>query len=210
MSADEGACPGEQEALAIPNRRKRLGSRLAEYATTTTAVVNIITIVGVCGGLYQFMDQGAGKRTEQSIQLVNVWETEKYKDKYERIQSKISKILDELPADQKTFLTSSQDYSRAAAFGNIGKRAVTLDGQNLTDDIEGLFYYFNKTAICIEYSMCSKSASNAFLFETAKSFWVYFNWYAHDRRDRGYEGFASEAEKFATGQLKPRWFSLFD
>lgn len=190
--------------------KKRLGTRLAEYVPATTAVVNIIAIVGVCGGLYQFMDQGAAKRTEQSIQLVNVWETEKYKDKYERIQTEIFKILDELPADQKTFLTSSSDGARAAAFGNIGRRAITVDGQVMTSDVEDLFYYFNKTAICIEYSMCSKSASNAFLFETARSFWVYFDWYARDRRDHGYEGFASEAEKFATGQLKPRWFSWFD
>lgn len=210
MSADESASPGGEEVLTTPNRRKQLGTRLAEYVPATTAVVNLIAIVGVCGGLYQFMDQGAGKRTEQSIQLVNVWETDKYKDKYERIQSEISKILDGLPADQKAFLTSSQDYSRVAAYGNIGRRAVTLDDQKMTDDIEDLFYYFNKTAICIEYSMCSKSASDAFLFETAKSFWVYFSWYARDRRDRGYESFASEAEKFATGQLRPRWYSLFD
>lgn len=172
------------------------------WASATTILFNVLTAVAICAGFYQFNQQLEAKRTEQSIALLDLWEKDKFREKYDLLRRSVAAQLTDLEPADKTYLISGDLKGIVLAKYNIGKKALA-EANHDTSSVEDIFYFLNKVAICIENSMCSRRASSAFLYETASSFWMYFGWYAENQRSQGYDGFAIAAERFARGHLLP-------
>lgn len=198
-----GSTPSSDHLNAVVTHTWR--RHLKSLVPVTTVAVNVIVIAGVCGGLYQYLDQGAAKRTEQTIQLVNKWDEAGYKDRFERLQDSVSRSLGNLSSSEKQFMLSASSRDGERIAWNIGKNSIDNDR---VKDVDEIFYFLNKLSICIEYSMCSRSASDAFLYESARSFWAYFGWFAEERRRQGYVYYGVDAERFARGELKPSIFQI--
>jgi hypothetical protein len=187
-------------AVSILNKaRSDPGSALA-------ALANLATAFGIVFAIVQYSEQVDERRTEQSLQYTTTWEDAKYLGRYEDLQTQISTLLSSRSQAEIDFIKKSEPRAAQMATDNIARKAIGALGPNGSQDVEQLFYFFNKISICVNYSLCSEKATDVFFYDTASTFWAYFQWYAIEKRSAGYPDYARELEKYLAHDPNEAWY----
>jgi hypothetical protein len=165
-------------------------------ASFLAAAANVATAAGIIFAVVQYRGQAEATRTQQSLEYIEKWEDGGYLNDYEMLQSKLTEILNGLTLAERKFVDSAPASGKRTANANVGRATVGAIGEKGQETVDKLFYFFNKIAICVNYSLCSKSATDVFFREAVESFWIYFGWYAEEKRRTGYPTFAREIETY--------------
>jgi len=176
-------------ANILNNLRMSPGGFLAALANTATAA-------GIFFAVIQYNNQVEAGRTERTMDYISKWEDGNYLARYEALQAKIFGILKKRTPEEIQFLKVSPNETRRLAEENMGRRALDMMGTDGPKDVEQLFYFFNKISICVNYSLCSKKATNVYFRDTISSFWLYFKWYALEKQRAGYTQYGNEIENY--------------
>ncbi len=163
------------------------------------AIAGIVTIASVITVVLEYRQRGHIEQAKSSIALIDVWEDKRYKEKYEILINHIEKRLDEVDNEQIAALGKLPVDTQLTAFGKLGKQAVmgSTRVEQTKKEIDELFYFFSRLTICIKTEVCSEDVSRAYFQDPVYAFWLYFNWFAKEKRERNYAGFGSEVEEFA-------------
>jgi hypothetical protein len=161
-------------------------------------LVRFAVIFTLMFSVYQFLANQEQKRVEQTMSLVELWET---KD-YQQAQRALKDRLTALNAKYDNLLSATPSPSEEQVFRQrIGIQAMTAAGGDMpladfTDNFDRIVYFLNRLSFCVDGKLCSRDVTDAYFRDYAVSFWSYFAGYVDKQRKAGSPSFAVAIEKY--------------
>ena len=172
---------------------------LGDYADP---ILKAMLIVGVFLGAYEYLHRQQSARVEQSLTLVDEWKTDGHRDAYQRINDLVWPLYAE---SAPLIEAAASDQAQVAMiFGNLGDGVTGRDDDFASQadrDVDQIFYFFDRAALCANERICDYDVINTFLGEEARTFWLYFSRYAERRQVLGYASYGKWTERLAKGEI---------
>ena len=134
--------------------------------------------------------------------LVDEWKTDGHRDAYQRINDLVWPLYAE---SAPLIEAAASDQAQVAMiFGNLGDGVTGRDDDfaSAADrDVDQIFYFFDRAALCANERICDFDVINTFLGEEARTFWLYFSKYAERRQTLGYSSYGKWTERLAAGTI---------
>ncbi|WP_256751624.1 hypothetical protein [Mesorhizobium sp. Mes31] len=171
--------------------------RMLVYAWSGMAV-RFAVIFTLMFSIYQFLANQEQKRVEQTMSLVELWET---KD-YQQAQRALKDRLAALNAKYDNLLSANPSPTEEQVFRQrIGIEAMTASGGDMpladfSDNFDRIVYFLNRLSFCVDGNLCSRKVSDAYFRDYAVSFWSYFAGYVDKQRKAGSSTFALPIETY--------------
>lgn len=171
--------------------------RMLVYAWSGMAV-RFAIIFTLMFSIYQFLANQEQKRVEQTMSLVELWET---KD-YQQAQRALKDRLAALNAKYDNLLSANPSPTEEQVFRQrIGIEAMTPSGGDMpladfSDNFDRIVYFLNRLSFCVDGNLCSRKVSDAYFRDYAVSFWSYFAGYVDKQRKAGSPTFALPIETY--------------
>lgn len=171
--------------------------RMLVYAWSGMAV-RFAIIFTLMFSIYQFLANQEQKRVEQTMSLVELWET---KD-YQQAQRALKDRLAALNAKYDNLLSANPSPTEEQVFRQrIGIEAMTASGGDMpladfSDNFDRIVYFLNRLSFCVDGNLCSRKVSDAYFRDYAVSFWSYFAGYVDKQRKAGSPAFALPIETY--------------
>ncbi|BCG78284.1 DUF4760 domain-containing protein [Mesorhizobium sp. 113-3-3] len=161
-------------------------------------LVRFAIIFTLAFSVYQFLANQEQKRVEQTMSLVELWETKDYqqaqralKDRLAALNAKYDKLLSASPSP-----TEEQVFRQ-----RIGIEAMSASGGDMpladfSENFDRIVYFLNRLSFCVDGGLCSRKVSDAYFHDYAVSFWSYFAGYVDKQRKAGSPTFATAIEAY--------------
>lgn len=131
-------------------------------------IVGVVLAVGTgISGLYQYMNKLEADRAEETLKMIDSWETRGYREDFNALRVEVVAFLDAVPdAEMRTAQQS------AKASENLkGKLYRDVVGSaSARKRFDNIVYYFNRLGLCIEARLCSKRTARIFFDDTLENF----------------------------------------
>ncbi|CAN7340485.1 hypothetical protein LJR234_002024 [Mesorhizobium amorphae] len=189
--------PSSHEIKKEPNPFTDRDWRMLVYAWSGL-LVRLAIIFTLMFSIYQFLANQDQKRVEQTMALVELWET---KD-YQQAQRALKDRLAALNAKYDKLLSANPTPTEEEVFRQrIGIEAMTAEGGDMpladfSDHFDRVVYFLNRLSFCVEGKLCSQKVADAYFRDYAVSFWSYFAGYADKQRKAGSSTFALPIETY--------------
>lgn len=209
MAEEEIDAPTERQS-----RSRLMLSGIADHARDINAILSplgkaVIFVTLILGG-YQYLYTQHEARVARSLAYISDWNSKGYRQSFGELNALIWPIYAKNAAAIEALAASSD--LRDSMLANIGERITGADTDfaNTTDQqVDDIFDFFNRAAICANERICDFEVINTFLGPEARSFWQYFSRYAKRRASLGYAGYGDWTERFARGEINGRPFGWF-
>ncbi len=186
-------------------------SRMRRADEIFALILKVVTVLALSFGLFEYDRQKSDARITQSLQLVDQWEHDGFRDAYARINDLVWPLFDQsrkaMPA------VFSDETKRTAALANIGETVTGADDNFNTEadrTVDRVFHFFERAALCADQQICDYGVLKTFLGAEATSFWLYFSRYAERRRVSGYPAYGTWTERLAEGRItSAKFLGLF-
>jgi len=171
--------------------------RMLVYAWSGMAV-RFAIIFTLMFSVYQFLANQEQKRVEQTMSLVELWET---KD-YQQAQRALKDRLTALNAKYDNLLSANPSPTEEQVFRQrIGIEAMTAAGGDMpladfSEHFDRIVYFLNRLSFCVDGDLCSRKVTDAYFRDYAVSFWSYFAGYVDKQRKAGSPTFATAIEAY--------------
>ncbi|RWE42619.1 hypothetical protein [Mesorhizobium sp.] len=161
-------------------------------------LVRFAIIFTLAFSVYQFLANQEQKRVEQTMSLVELWETKDYqqaqralKDRLAALNSKYDNLLSANPSP-----TEEQVFRQ-----RIGIEAMSASGGDMpladfSEKFDRIVYFLNRLSFCVDGDLCSRKVTDAYFRDYAVSFWSYFAGYVDKQRKAGSPTFATAIEAY--------------
>jgi len=161
-------------------------------------LVRFAIIFTLAFSVYQFLANQEQKRVEQTMSLVELWETKDYqqaqralKDRLAALNAKYDKLLSVNPSP-----TEEQVFRQ-----RIGIEAMSASGGDMpladfSENFDRIVYFLNRLSFCVDGGLCSRKVTDAYFHDYAVSFWSYFAGYVDKQRKAGSPTFATAIEAY--------------
>jgi hypothetical protein len=179
------------------------------YAPVIDGALKTLLIFAVLLGGYEYLSRQQSARVEKSLAMVNEWKDAGHREAWQRIND----LLWPLYAESAGAIQSMDDdpERRALLYGNLGDAVTGRDDSFTTPadrDVDAVFYFFDRAALCANERICDYDVINTFLGEEARTFWLYFSRYADRRQAVGYASYGNWTARFAKGDIRRSWLGL--
>ncbi|ESY50523.1 MULTISPECIES: hypothetical protein [unclassified Mesorhizobium] len=171
--------------------------RMLIYAWSGLAV-RLAIIFTLAFSVFQFLANQEQKRVEQTMSLVELWES---KD-FQQAQRALKERLSSLNAKYDNLLSATPSPTEERVFRQrIGIEAMTAGGGTMpiadfNDNFDRIVYFLNRLSICVEGKLCSRDVADAYFRDYAVSFWSYFAGYIEKERKAGSANYAQAIENY--------------
>jgi hypothetical protein len=161
-------------------------------------LVRFAIIFTLMFSVYQFLANQEQKRVEQTMSLVELWET---KD-YQQAQRALKDRLAALNAKYDNLLGANPSPTEEQVFRQrIGIEAMTASGGDMpladfSENFDRVVYFLNRLSFCVDGDLCSRKVTDAYFRDYAVSFWSYFAGYVDKQRKAGSPTFATAIEAY--------------
>lgn len=199
----------EQTVSEKPRRWHRLVAGAKPYGDVIDAVLKTLLIVGVFFGSYEYFSRQQATRVEKSLAIVEEWSSAGHRDAWQRINDAAFPLYAQ--SAEAIQAVAADPAARTLLYGNLGD-AVTGRDTDFTSqadrDVDQVFYFFERAALCANERICDYDVINTFLGGEARSFWLYFSRYAERRREFGYPEYGAWTARFARGDIRRALFGF--
>jgi hypothetical protein len=165
-------------------------------------IFKVLLVVGVFLGGYEYLHRQQAARVEESLTLVGEWKSDGHRDAYQRINDLVWPVYSE---SAPLIDAAGADAAKVAMIlGNLGDTVTGRDdvfSSPADRDVDQIFYFFDRAALCANERICDYDVINTFLGEEARTFWLYFSRYAERRQGLGYASYGKWTERFAKGEI---------
>jgi len=171
--------------------------RMLVYAWAGMAV-RLAIIFTLAFSVYQFLANQDQKRVEQTMSLVELWESKDFHEAQRALKERLSA----LNAKYDNLLGANPTPTEEQVFRQrIGIEAMTATGGTMpiadfSDNFDRVVYFLNRLSICVEGKLCSREVADAYFHDYAVSFWSYFAGYVEKERKAGSSNFATAIETY--------------
>ena len=167
--------------------------------------LRLLLICGTLFTVYQYLMQRQEMRVERALQLVELWDQDKYQEAAKAVKARLAGLLAENP---NPFGANPSQKELAVYYEKIGIEALTPDGgamplPEFQEHFDRLVYFLNRVSFCVERNICDRDIADTYFQDYAASFWRYFKGYAGERRKGGELSYAAAVEKFVGENVQP-------
>ncbi|MER8714556.1 hypothetical protein [Mesorhizobium sp. M1295] len=161
-------------------------------------LVRLAIIFTLIFSVYQFLANQEQKRVEQTMPLVELWES---KD-YQQAQRALKQRLATLNAKYGNLLSANPTPTEEQVYRQrIGIEAMSATGGDMplaefSDNFDRIVYFLNRLSFCVEGRLCSRQVADSYFRDYAASFWSYFAGYIDKERKAGSPTFALPIENY--------------
>ncbi|MER8382674.1 hypothetical protein NKI01_17865 [Mesorhizobium sp. M0815] len=161
-------------------------------------LVRLAIIFTLIFSVYQFLANQEQKRVEQTMSLVELWES---KD-YQQAQRALKQRLATLNAKYGNLLSANPTPTEEQVYRQrIGIEAMSATGGDMplaefSDNFDRIVYFLNRLSFCVEGRLCSRQVADSYFRDYAASFWSYFADYIDKERKAGSPTFALPIENY--------------
>ncbi|MER8423593.1 hypothetical protein [Mesorhizobium sp. M1403] len=161
-------------------------------------LVRLAIIFTLIFSVYQFLANQEQKRVEQTMSLVELWES---KD-YQQAQRALKQRLATLNAKYGNLLSANPTPTEEQVYRQrIGIEAMSATGGDMplaefSDNFDRIVYFLNRLSFCVEGRLCSRQVADSYFRDYAASFWSYFAGYIDKERKAGSPTFALPIENY--------------
>jgi hypothetical protein len=209
VSESGGPSVAVEQATAKPRRWSRLMAGVKPYGDVVDALLKTLVVIGIFFGSYEYFSRQQSTRVEKSLELVDEWQSAGHRDAWQRINDAIWPKYSENAAAIESMPDGPK--GRGMMLANIGDEVTGRDNNfasAIDHDVDQVFYFFDRAALCANERICDFDVINTFLGEEARTFWLYFSRYAERRQAVGYAGYGAWTARFATAQVRRALFGL--
>jgi hypothetical protein len=166
--------------------------------------LRVLLIAGSVFTVYQYLMQRQEIRVERALQLVELWDQDKYQEAQKAVKTRLAGLLEENP---NPFGSNPSQKDLAFYYARIGEQALNpSDGASadFQEQFDRLVYFLNRVSFCVDRNICDRDIAENYFADYANSFWRYFRGYAEKRRKQGEPSYAAAIEKFVgDGDVQP-------
>ncbi|MER8866631.1 hypothetical protein NKI19_23440 [Mesorhizobium sp. M0751] len=161
-------------------------------------LVRLAIIFTLIFSVYHFLANQEQKRVEQTMSLVELWES---KD-YQQAQRALKQRLAALNAKYGNLLSANPTPTEEQVYRQrIGIEAMSATGGDMpltefSDNFDRIVYFLNRLSFCVEGRLCSREVADSYFRDYAASFWSYFAGYIDKERKAGSPTFALPIENY--------------
>ena len=162
--------------------RHSLWSALSGFLAVTGAVVGV---VGIVFAGYQYLRQVEADRAEQTLNLIDIWETRGYREDFKGLRDGVQNFLSKVPPADLEAARQNALVSRNLRDRLLSEVLGTEENQERLNDV---IYFFNRLGLCIEADLCSRETAAIFFDDSLTNFLSHFEPVISSRRetDKGY------------------------
>lgn len=185
-----------------PPRDAKVRAWLRVVGDYSDPILKALLVIGVFLGGYEYLHRQQSTRVEESLALVDEWKTGGHRDAYQRINDLVWPLYAE--SAPMIEAAASDQAQVAMIFGNLGDGVTGRDddfGSQADRDVDQIFYFFDRAALCANERICDFDVISTFLGEEARTFWLYFSRYAERRQTLGYSSYGKWTERMAKGEI---------
>lgn len=171
--------------------------RMLVYAWAGLAV-RLAIIFTLAFSVYQFLANQDQKRVEQTMSLVELWESKDFheaqralKERLAALNAKYDNLLSANPTP-----TEEQVFRQRIGIEAMSETGGTMPLADFSDNFDRVVYFLNRLSICVDGKLCSREVADAYFRDYAVSFWSYFAGYIDKERKAGSSNFASAIETY--------------
>lgn len=167
--------------------------------------LRLLLICGTLFTVYQYMMQRQEMRVERALQLVELWDQDKYQEAAKVVKARLAGLLAKNP---NPFGQNPSQKELAVYYEKLGIEALKPEGGDMPlpefqEHFDRLVYFLNRVSFCVERNICDRDIADTYFQDYAASFWRYFKGYAEKRRKDGERSYATAVEKFVGGNAQP-------
>lgn len=189
--------PSPQEIKKESNPFTETDWRMWTYAWTGF-LLRLMLVVGASFSVYQYLVQREEKRVERTFALIELWERPEYQDAQKALRQQLMQVHDRLKSQLSATPTQAQlDFY----YRKVGSEAMSAaSGAAPMADVQASFdrvlYFLNRVSSCTTTNLCSKSVTDEYFRDYARTFWGYFSGYIRSQRRAGSSTLAESLEKY--------------
>ena len=165
---------------------------MANIIGVCASLATVIGVVGVLVAVLEYAGRGEAERAEATLQIVDSWEDDGYRAKFEQLSTDLATSLSQMSPAEVEAMGNLDPVEQAPLLTAIADNYMAANGEGTVDD---LFYFFTKLSVCGSSELCSTHAVDAFFGEPISTFWLYFGPYAYRQRDLRTD-FAEDVESY--------------
>lgn len=171
--------------------------RMLFYAWSGMAL-RVILVAGGLFSAWQYIERREETRVERTLELVELWEQAEYQQANNALQARIealnevhAHLLPEQPSQQELAI-----YRERIGLASLGEDGGTMPVEEFRAEFNRIVYFLNRVAFCVDSGLCSRTVTNAFFRDYARSFWSYYAAHVEMQRAAGRPEYARAIEKY--------------
>lgn len=131
-----------------------------------------LAVGGIIWGVHEFRGKLEADRARETLNLLEVWETQGYLNNYRSLEKRIQEVLQQVPSQD---ITAAEKDSRMLSklYEKVSNSVLGESGAQ--EEFEDLVYFFERLQICVDANLCSPKATNLFFEDTMASFALVFD-----------------------------------
>lgn len=165
-------------------RRVRAADGRSGETQSDPFILRALTVIGVVGtiavGYLEYRSFLDTERSKRSLELIDEWEAKGYRDDLEIVSDRLSALED---AGRQRLEANGIEATGALVADFVTNRLAD-DVGGLSEELDRLFYFFNKLALCISEDVCAPGILIRFFGPTMRNTTDRFDAYIEFRRTR--------------------------
>lgn len=126
-----------------------------------------LAVAGILWGVIEYRGKLEADRARETLNLLDVWETRGYLEKYRALDGRIQSVLAEVPSAD---IAAAQTDPAIRAVLYAKAASTVLQSAEAQKEFEDVIYFFERMEICVAAELCATDATDLFFEDTLASF----------------------------------------
>ncbi|MGO8506155.1 hypothetical protein AB9F35_32165 [Rhizobium leguminosarum] len=161
--------------MSQPSSKRRVGLSFLNVSDAgwsfLSSIVTVVTFASAMGGIFwavfEYIEKKETDRTKYTLTLIETWETQGYRQAYGELREFYSTFLETIPVADKRMAETS-GHAKDNLLQSLNRQIAQEPTRR--EQVREVVYFFNRLALCVNASLCSKETTAVFFNDTVQSF----------------------------------------
>ncbi|MGO6968421.1 DUF4760 domain-containing protein [Rhizobium leguminosarum] len=161
--------------MSQPSSKRRVGLSFLNVSDAgwsfLSSIVTVVTFASAMGGIFwavfEYIEKKETDRTKYTLTLIETWETQGYRQAYGELREFYSTFLETIPVADKR-MAETRGHAKDNLLQSLNRQIAQEPTRR--EQIREVVYFFNRLALCVNASLCSKETTAVFFNDTVQSF----------------------------------------
>ncbi|WP_261334960.1 hypothetical protein [Rhizobium leguminosarum] len=131
-------------------------------------------------GVFEYIEKKETDRTKYTLTLIETWETQGYRQAYGELRQFYSTFLETIPVGDKR-RADTGGHAMDNLLQSLNRQIAQEPARR--EQVREVVYFFNRLALCVNASLCSKETTAVFFNDTVQSFLEVYGPYIDNNKE---------------------------
>ncbi|TBY13529.1 DUF4760 domain-containing protein [Rhizobium laguerreae] len=174
--------------MSQPSSKRRVGLSFLNISEAgwsfLSSIVAVLTFVSAIGGIFwavfEYIEKKEMDRTKYTLTLIETWETQGYRQAYGELRQFYSTFLETIPVGDKR-RADTGGHAMDNLLQSLNRQIAQEPARQ--EQVREVVYFFNRLALCVNASLCSKETTAVFFNDTVQSFLEVYGAYIDNNKE---------------------------